>query len=173
MIVNKFDQHVFNENDIFDIVMQDRALKDLSGLLVDQSVDVDHLMQCLPDAEWLQHWHTVTDSDLSVEQFDQLQQANWHMPQAYKDLDIAEHVLGLCTSQQELQRCGQELLLYHEHNLFDLLRYLKYLVDTMKANNIVWGVGRGSSVASFVLYKLQVHKIDSLYYELDCTEFLR
>lgn len=95
------------------------------------------------------------------------------MPAEYKTLDIAEHVLSLCNTQEQLQRCGQELLLYQERNLFDLLRYLKYLVDVMKDNHIIWGVGRGSSVASYVLYKLGVHRIDSMYYNLDIAEFLR
>jgi DNA polymerase III alpha subunit len=95
------------------------------------------------------------------------------MPKEYKQLDIAAHILGLCESEAELQRCGQELLLYQERNLFDLLRYLAYLVAVMKSNCVIWGVGRGSSVASYVLYKLGVHRIDSLYYNLDINEFLR
>jgi DNA polymerase-3 subunit alpha len=95
------------------------------------------------------------------------------MPAEYKTIDIAQHVLSLCQGEAELQRCGQELLLYQERDLFDLLRYLKYLVDTMIANRVIWGVGRGSSVASFVLYKLGVHRIDSLHYNLDVGEFLR
>jgi DNA polymerase III alpha subunit len=57
--------------------------------------------------------------------------------------------------------------------LFDLLRYLVYLVDVMKQNQVIWGVGRGSSVASYVLYLLGVHRIDSMFYDLDVTEFLR
>jgi DNA polymerase III alpha subunit len=64
-------------------------------------------------------------------------------------------------------------LLYQERDLFDLLRYLKYLVDIMTENKIIWGVGRGSSVASYVLYKLGVHRIDSMFYNLDIHEFLR
>jgi DNA polymerase-3 subunit alpha len=95
------------------------------------------------------------------------------MPDEYKQLDIAQHVLSTCTSDQEVQRVGHELLMYQERNLFDLLRYLKYLVDIMTHNHLIWGVGRGSSVASYVLYKLGVHKIDSLYYDLDPAEFLR
>jgi len=43
----------------------------------------------------------------------------------------------------------------------------------MIANRVIWGVGRGSSVASFVLYKLGVHRINSLHYNLDVGEFLR
>lgn len=114
----------------------------------------------------------LTES-LSVEEFDAQQQANWHMPQSYKDMDIAEWVLSQCKEEYELQRVGQELLMYHERNLFDLLRYLKYFVDTMRANKVVWGVGRGSSVASYVLFLIGVHKINSLFYSLDISEFLK
>ena len=95
------------------------------------------------------------------------------MPMEYKQLDIAAYILRLCTTEAELQRCGEELLLYQERDLFNLLKYLKYLVDVMIENKIIWGVGRGSSVASYVLYKLGVHRIDSMYYDLDPQEFLR
>jgi DNA polymerase III alpha subunit len=57
--------------------------------------------------------------------------------------------------------------------MFDLLFYLKYLVDTLRENKVVWGVGRGSSVASYVLYLIGIHKIDSIKYDLDITEFLK
>ena len=95
------------------------------------------------------------------------------MPREYKDIDIAEYILGLCDNEAELQRCGEELLLYQERDLFNLLCYLKYLVDVMTTNQVIWGVGRGSSVASFILYKLGVHRINSLFYNLDVHEFLR
>jgi hypothetical protein len=68
---------------------------------------------------------------------------------------------------------GQELLLYQERDLFNLLRYLKYFVDTMRKNGVVWGLGRGSSTASYILYLLGVHKINSLYYDLPIEEFLK
>lgn len=109
----------------------------------------------------------------SIEEFDLRFQSKWHMPDEYKELDIAAYVLGLCKEDYELQRVGQELLLYQERDLFNLLRYLKYLVDTLRENNVVWGVGRGSSVASYVLFLLGVHKINSLYYELSVDEFLK
>lgn len=95
------------------------------------------------------------------------------MPEEYKNMDIAEWVLSQCTNEEQLQRTGQELLMFQDRNLFDLLKFLKYLVDTMRKNNIVWGVGRGSSVASYVLYLIGVHKIDSIYYQLDIEEFLK
>ena len=68
---------------------------------------------------------------------------------------------------------AEELAEFEEHGMLDLLRYMIYLVDFMRENNIVWGVGRGSSVASYVLYLLDVHKVDSFKYNLDYKEFLR
>lgn len=112
-------------------------------------------------------------SNIDLKNFDQTLQANWYMPNEYYELDIAACVLDQCKSEAELQRAGEELLLFQERDAFMLLRYMKYLVDTMRANNVVWGVGRGSSVSSFVLFKLGVHKINSLYYDLDPREFLK
>lgn len=112
-------------------------------------------------------------SNVDIEEFDQTLQAHWHMPNEYYILDIAAWVLDQCEGEAELQRAGEELLLFQERDAFMLLRYMKYLVDTMRANNVVWGVGRGSSVSSFVLFKLGVHKINSLYYDLDPREFLK
>jgi DNA polymerase III alpha subunit len=109
----------------------------------------------------------------SVDYFDQRWQSKWRMPEEYQQLDIAAYVLELCNSEYELQRVGQELLLFQERDLFNLLRYLKYLVDILRTHNIVWGVGRGSSVSSYVLFLLGVHKIDSIYYNLDIEEFLK
>jgi hypothetical protein len=88
-------------------------------------------------------------------------------------LDIAKHILELCKTPADLQRVAQELLLFQAQNLFPLLCYLKYLVDTMRKNKVVWGVGRGSSVSSYILYLLGVHRINSLYYDLPIEEFLK
>ncbi len=109
----------------------------------------------------------------SIEEFDKVNQKNWYMPDKYKKLDILEHIINLCKTDQELERVSVELALYQDRNLLDLLKFLKYLVDTMRENEIVWGVGRGSSVSSYVLYLLGIHKIDSIKYELDIKEFLK
>jgi DNA polymerase III alpha subunit len=95
------------------------------------------------------------------------------MPKSYYELDIAQYVINLCDTNEELLRVEEELLLYQKKNLFNLLRYLKYLVDTCRKHNIVWGVGRGSSVASFVLFLIGVHKINSLHYDLPINEFFK
>jgi DNA polymerase III alpha subunit len=140
-------------------------------MLVDSSINIEHMVDFVDRMpEFIKH---IGDTTVIMTVFDQQAQARWHMPEEYKTLDIAEYILGLCSTEAELQRCGHELLLYQEKNLFNLLRYLKYLVDVMTENRVIWGVGRGSSVASYVLYKLGVHRIDSMFYELSPEEFLR
>lgn len=161
---------IFDQKDVCDLLMRGHDAESLKNLIVDDSVQ----LSAFPDiVDPVPDWQQQRFHSCSVPEFHAQQQKNWHMPDAYKDLDIAQHVLSLCHSEPELQRCGTELMLYQERDLFDLLRYLKYLVDVMRDNHIIWGVGRGSSVSSFVLYKLGVHRIDSLHYNLDIAEFLR
>ena len=157
MIKNKFGEIVYNIEDVVDLIMTEKST---NGITVDSTVNLGNT---LPE----------TDISLSVDEYDLMNQHRWLMPEEYQQLDIAQHVIDCCKTEDEMQRAGKELLMFQERNLFNLLRYLKYLVDTMRANNIVWGVGRGSSVASYVLYLLGVHRIDSMYYDLDPGEFLR
>lgn len=170
MIQNKFSELIFSESDVCDLVMSGRDTTDFKGMILDNSVDLTKwpdFLDSIPDFS-SQRFHNC-----SVPEFHKQCQSSWHMPEEYQVLDIAAHVLALCKNETELQRCGAELLLFQEHNLFELLKYLKYLVDVMTKNHVIWGVGRGSSVASYVLYKLGVHRVDSIYYNLDIQEFLR
>jgi DNA polymerase III alpha subunit len=153
--------------------MQGHDVESLRHVVIDDTVNLEQLIRHVEQPESLLTWAVPCDSGTSVPEFHEAQQSMWHMPEEYKTLDIAQHVLNLCKTEEELQRCGAELLLYQERGLFDLLRYLTYLVNVMKQNQVIWGVGRGSSVASYVLYLLGVHRIDSMYYNLDIAEFLR
>ena len=170
MKYDQYGQTYTTSNELCDLLYKNPKL-DISLFQVEDSIEYNRSVAELhAELDLLDSYHNI---NMSVEEFDRVLQTNWRMPVEYKQLDIAEYILGLCKEEHELQRVGQELLLYQERSLFDLLRYLKYLVDTLRKNNVVWGVGRGSSVASYVLFLLGVHKIDSLYYNLDIDEFLK
>jgi DNA polymerase III alpha subunit len=168
MITDKFGQQVYSEQDLCDFYFKNPDLQ-LHSVLVENPItfsrDLD--LENIPN---LIHYQL---ENISVEQFDDKCRNNWFLPKEYMDMDIAQFVLDQCTTDAELQRAGKELLMFQERDMFVLLKYLKYLVDTMRQNNIVWGVGRGSSVASFVLFLLGVHRINSLYYDLSIEEFLK
>lgn len=167
MNTDKFGQQIYSERDLIDLYMQDpdRLLKDVlvKEILSTNGLDLNNFPKQIQ----------YVQQTCSVNEFDKLNQSVFFMPEEYKKMDIAKFVLEQCKDDAELQRTGEELLLYQEREMFDLLRYLKYLVDMMRKNNIVWGVGRGSSVASFVLFLIGVHKINSIYYDLDIKEFLK
>ena len=98
---------------------------------------------------------------------------NWRIPYRYKEMDIEKHILELCETEEQRSRAEKELELYNKYNMTIVLKCMKYIVDTLRANNIVWGVGRGSSVASYVLHLLGVHKIDSIKYDIPIGEFFK
>ena len=163
---DKFGQIIFDEQDVCEIYLAnpDRVLKN-----VFIETEISNRLNLPNWPKFVQY----KEQDISIEEFDRANQSMWFMPDEYKNMDIAKWVLDQCKDEAELQRAGQELLLYQERDMFPLLQYLKYLVDTMRENNIVWGVGRGSSVASFVLFLIGIHKINSLYYDLPIEEFLK
>ena len=170
MKYDQYGQTYTTSNELCDLLYKNPKL-DISLFQVEDSLEYNRSVADLhAELDLLDSYHSISQT---VEEFDSILQRNWRMPKEYKELDIAAYVLGLCKEEHELQRVGEELILYQERDLFDLLRYLKYLIDTLRKNNVVWGVGRGSSVASYVLFLIGVHKIDSLYYNLNIDEFLK
>ncbi len=169
MITDKYGQQVYTEQDICDYYMVNNDAH-LKNVLVSDNITFGPDLNLEKIPTLIYH---IVNEDLSVEEFDNRCKENWYIPKEYLELDIAKFVLDKCKTEAELQRAGEELLLYQERDMFILLQYLKYLVDTMRKHNIVWGVGRGSSVSSFVLYLIGIHKIDSLYYDLSIDEFLK
>jgi len=98
----------------------------------------------------------------------------WNMPDEYRSIDIRQHISKTYSlSQEQWARVDIELEEFKQRNLIDLLRFFVYFVDTIRNNNVIYGVGRGSSIASYVLYLLKVHRIDSFKYNLDIKEFLK
>ena len=102
----------------------------------------------------------------------QVDKSNWFIPNEYKQLDIEEFLVTQCP-EQNYPRLIEELALFKQNNMIPVLKTMKYVVDTLRANNIVWGVGRGSSVSSYVLYLIGIHKIDSVKYALPIDEFFK
>jgi len=165
---DKYGRQILSESDLCELYLQDpdRLLKNItmeSVINFDDTLEIDNKPTFI-------EYKSLT---ASVEEYDDANQANWYIPEEYKNFDIAKHVLDLCQTDAELQRVGDELLKYQELGMFPVLRYCKYLVDTMRKNNVVWGVGRGSSVASYVLFLIGIHRINSLHYDLSIDEFLK
>ena len=105
--------------------------------------------------------------------FDKENCDNWHMPEKYYQINVLQWLLDRCQNDEEKMRVQMEYDLFEKKSFVKVLQFLIYFIDTLRANNVVWGVGRGSSVASFCLFLIGVHKINPMLYNLDITEFLR
>lgn len=163
-----YSQQILDENDLISAYLSDPS-RTLHHVLVSDEIKFDDVLEVQNKPKLIQY----IDPKLTVAEFDLQQQAKWFMPEEYKQLDIAKWVLEQCTTDAELQRVADELIKFQERDLFPLLQYTKYLVDTMRKNNVLWGVGRGSSVASYVLFLIGVHRINSLHFDLSIDEFLK
>jgi DNA polymerase III alpha subunit len=168
MRTDLYGQQILTPADLCAVYLQDPDAK-IHQVLVEEPISFDEVLE-LVNAPRITVYQ---QPEVDIKQFDRSMQLNWYMPAEYKNIDIAQYVLDQCKADSELQRAGQELIMFQERGLFPMLRYLKYLVDTMRSNNVLWGVGRGSSIASFVLYCIGVHRINSLHYDLSIDEFLK
>jgi len=168
MYMNKNKQYVVSEQDIvngwlsgntFDTVIMDDTKPINIYNEWCQTFDLDKFI----DAK------TENTTDTYVE--DCLR--NWNMPDKYMDINIQEWLMERCTNAQQRDRVYTELLEYEKRGMIIVLKFLLHLVHTCEQHDIVLGVGRGSSVASYCLYLLGIHHIDSIKYELDIKEFLK
>ena len=173
MHIDQFGTQYVTCDELFDVLYQNPTAQLTYYQVLDPQQYNTAVQDLWAELPKLSQYTEPTLDLTSVVDFDARNQQQWFMPDHYRQLDIAKYVLDCCEHPEELQRAGAELLLYQERNLFDLLRYLKYFVDMAHSNKLVIGVGRGSSVASFVLYLLKVHRINSLHYQIPIEEFLK
>lgn len=176
MKLNLVNDPIFTSKDLIHEIYKGN-LDLISKSKIEYNTDIDYLSYIeFVTENNLNDWPVPTPylgESRSVEDYDSYMQNRWYMPEEYKNFDIEGYIRSLCISTQEKDRVNDELELFKKYNMIPLLQFLKYLVDTMRENNVLWGVGRGSSVASYCLFLLGVHKINSIKYELDITEFLR
>jgi len=173
----------FTNLDLIDMIYSGHVDK-CHVVLCDPSDDVEKFNAAMRE-QYLPELTTYIPLDVDQKTFDGALQSEWFMPDEYKHLDVDDFCMrklmkiknvthpSAVIYSTESERAYEELAAFDERGMYNLLRYMIYLVDFMRENNIVWGVGRGSSVSSYVLFLIGVHRIDSLKYNLDWREFLR
>lgn len=170
MKTNSYGEIELTEKEVFDALYKGK-INSLENVFVDAIEQFNSARRT--NADRIPDLKRLPLDTSSLEEFDKTNQQDWFIPKEYKDFGMVEFLLDQTQNEEQYQRVVQELELFIHYDMMDVLNYCKYLVDTMRKNNILWGVGRGSSVASYVLYLIGVHKIDSIKYDLDIKEFLK
>ncbi len=170
MNLDKYSNPIFNEKELFDAVYTGHQFDPFNTYIVDRRTDNIKNLENHLGFKFLEPYET----HFEIKDYDFASQQIWNMPEDYKNLDIENWLREQCPPwDPETSRLEEELVQFKARNMLDLLRWLKYFVDICSKEDVVWGIGRGSSVASYVLYLIGVHNIDPIKYNLDWEEFLR
>jgi len=168
--LNRYSETVLTAKRTIDLILEGKSI---DGAIIDDKYERDLFnsnVEAILGTECQLQSETV-GVDLAAYHSKNIR--TWFMPDKYAQLDVRSYVTHLCNNQSELDRVNMEYGMYEERDLIDILRFFIYFVDHLREHKIVWGVGRGSSVASYILFLIGIHKIDSLKYDLNITEFLK
>ena len=168
MRLDKYSNPIFNEQDLFDALYKGHQFSVGNTMLVERTKAIKELETQI-GFKFLDPYET----HFEISDYDAACQSNWNMPDEYRTYDIVDWLYCKCSTIEQKNRVTEELTAFAERDMMLLLKWLKYFVDTCEKERVVWGIGRGSSVASYVLFLIGVHNIDSIKYNLDWQEFLR
>jgi hypothetical protein len=148
---------LYSNKDLLGVVCQDRSDQEeweLANKICDTQLPGPvYYNQILQEpVNWRQHWLTPDD---------------------YTSIDIKEWCLTKCSDDQQRTRVLEEIAEFEYRNMLPIMQHLLYCVDHWRSHGIFWGVGRGSSVCSFVLYLIGINRINPLEYDLDISEWLK
>lgn len=167
---NELQQIVVTEEDMIGVAYSGQIPHDI---VVEDFSWITQFNQASEDFELDNQISYQKESKLSPEEFIQRNASNWHVPDEYLNMDLEQWLLDKCSTHQERERVSMELVKFKDRSMVAVLKWLVYFVNTLRENDQIWGVGRGSSVASFVLYLIGIHKVNPIEYDLDIKEFLK
>ena len=147
--------------------------------LMKQGISVKWVNKITPD---IKNYNRLSQIPIKVKEICNNFDVSWNLPSPYDNLNpipyiIDKHselIVNMSEEEQIMreERLADELVKYNEMELMDVLRAIIYIINTLTLCNAIWGIGRGSSVSSYVLYIIGVHDVDSFAYELDIDDFL-
>jgi len=170
---DQYGRVVYNRHELYDMLYDGQNIDTVK--VVDWNEEFEKYNNAIELNYITENLYTAIEKlGTSKEDFDKSNQNNWFVPDEYNNIDLQKYCLDKCPDDPDAHaRVCDELFEFERRGLNGLLQYIIYLVDFMRENNLVWGVGRGSSVASYVLYIIGVHRINSMQYKLEFREFLR
>ena len=140
-------QAILEPNDDVDLYNRSNAMLDL---------ELDPLLtatgQCFGDYPWYDQWST---------------------PEPWSTMSVLDYCIDRCTDDEQRIRVCEEYQLFDERSMIPVLRHLIWMVNDMRSRGIFWGVGRGSSVSSYMLYLIGINRINPMQFDLDVREFLK
>lgn len=162
---------IFDADYLFERLLEG---KPIGGLLTEECFDTTkyNYYASIKTFDKLAIYNNEIKSVLN-DKYDDIHSSTWFTPEEYSNISIKNWLINRCENNIEIKRVESEFQLYEERNLLPLLKHLIFMIHHFRQNKIVWGIGRGSSVSSYILFLIGVHKVDSIKYNLDIKDFLK
>lgn len=168
---NKYGQAILSSKHLQELLLQGKNISHLN-VVRDNDIELYEKYQ----NELLKIKTTFLDPPEELQSFEDFHDERaeeWVFPEVYQNIDVYRWLLDKCHTQAQIDRVNEEYKLYEERNLIMLLRLFIFLTSYMRENNMIWGVGRGSSVSSYILYLIGIHRVDSMKYGFDIRDYLK
>ncbi len=169
--VNKYGQAILSSNHLRELLLQGKNIGHLNVKKDDDLILYEKYQNLLLRQETI--FLDAPDETLSFDDFHYQKANEWIFPTEYQNIDVHTWLITKCSTQEQIDRVNEEYALYEARDLIMLLRLFIFLVDYMRKNKFLWGVGRGSSVSSYILYVIGIHRVDSLKYGFDIKDYLK
>ena len=169
--VNMYGQAILSSDNLRELLLQGKNIGHLN-VIFDEEIEQFQQYQSELLSETI-IFCEAPEETLTFDEFHRKCAEEWIFPDSYKHIDVKSYLLSKCKTQQEINRVNEEYILYKERDLIMLLRLFIFLVDYMRKNKFIWGVGRGSAVSSFCLYLIGINRVDPIKYNLDIKDFLK
>jgi DNA polymerase III alpha subunit len=150
--------------------------------MIQRGVDPNHIKVTQIDDD-IQRYNKLAKHKITIKDKIGVLEKEWNVELSTEKLEdyLVEKIIerSSCSSfsdeeyQKRIVRMLSELKIYKERNMINLLRVIIYVINTLEKHGIVWGVGRGSSVSSYILYLIGAHDVDSVEYDLDISDFIQ
>lgn len=168
--IDEYGNVIYNVEGIVDLLMSGFSIK---NLILDNNQEVDLNNSFEEDGAKLDSLKKYNEPSMPITEYDKLLQDEFIIPNKYKEIDLHEYLLSKCSTEIEINRVEYEYDLIVKRNMINFFKCMIYLVDMFREHKLLWGVGRGSSVSSYSLFLIGIHKVNSIKYNLDCHEFFK
>jgi DNA polymerase III alpha subunit len=169
--VNMYGQAILTSDNLRELLLQGKNISHLN-VIFDDEIELFKKFQAEIISDKI-IFLDAPEEKLNFDEFHSARAEEWIFPAIYQQIDVRAWLYDKCKTQPEIDRVNEEYILYEERDLVMMLRLFIYLVDYMRKNGFVWGVGRGSSVSSYILFLIGVHRVNSLLYEFDIKDYLK
>jgi len=170
--VNIYGQAILSSENLKELLLQGKSISHLN-VIKDEEIELYEKYQSDLISDTRTVFLDAPPEDIDFDKFHELRAEEWIFPVEYQQIDVLSWLLDKCSTEQQIARVHEEFALFKDRDLIMLLRLFIFLVSYMRKKGYVWGVGRGSSVSSYILFLIGVHRVDSLKYGLDIKDYLK